>query len=284
MFTVKIQNAQGELMTLTQNESAYQVISVTGIDPPNANINTTKLAGLDGAMFNSAYLNTRNIVVMVRINGDVENNRHELYRFFRTKEGCRFFFANGSRNAYADGYVESVECPIFTASEIMQISIMCPYPYFKSVQDVVVNISDTVAGFVFPFSIEEPIPFSMYIVNRQTDVINSSESDTGGVFTVQAIKNFSKIYIANATTAEYITLNYAFLKDDRIVITTYKGQKSAYLYRNGINTNLFTAIEAGSSFLNFVIGKNLVSYQIDDGANDDAAEVIVSFARLYRGL
>lgn len=284
MFKIEIENAQNEILTLTQNEDAYQVLSVSGIDQPKANINTTKLAGMDGAMFNSAYLNMRNIVIMVRINGDVENNRLELYRFCRSKENCRFYFENGSRNAYADGYVESVECPLFTNNEVMQISIMCPFPYFKSVQESLFDISDAYGAFTFPFTISEPIPFSIYAANRQTDVINRSESETGAIITITALDSFGKVKISNATTGDTFTLTYSFLKDDKIIINTYKGQKSVYLHRGGARINLFMFIASGSTFFELRIGKNQFSYQIDDGDSDDAAEITIAFAQLYRGL
>ena len=115
MYTAKIENVNGEVMLLTNKESKYQVISITGLNPPKAQINTTPIVGLDGAKFNSSKLETRNIVITIRLNGDVEANRQALYNFFVTKKWCRFYYTNGSRNVYIDGYIDSVECDLFSS-------------------------------------------------------------------------------------------------------------------------------------------------------------------------
>ena len=89
MFTCIVENTRGATLCLTQNESNYQLISITGLSPPSAQINTTKVAGMDGTRFNSASLNQRNIVFTIRLNGDIEANSQALYSFFRIKERCR---------------------------------------------------------------------------------------------------------------------------------------------------------------------------------------------------
>ena len=187
MYKAEIENAGGEVLTLTGNEPSWQILSITGLNPPNAQVNVTNIAGLDGAKFNSSKLNTRNIVIMLKLNGNVEANRQLLYRYFRTKEACKFYFKNENRDVFIAGYVETVECDLFSNGEILQASIICPYPYFKSMAEIIADISNEVAGFVFPFSINigEPIPFSMYISNKVTNVQNNSESETG------IIKNLS---------------------------------------------------------------------------------------------
>ena len=105
MYTAKIENSGGEVLTLTWAESKWQVFDITGLDPPAAQINLTNLAGLDGARLNSTKLGTRNIVISIKINGDVEGNRLDLYRFFRTKEACTFYFTNGRRDVKIEGVV-----------------------------------------------------------------------------------------------------------------------------------------------------------------------------------
>ena len=75
MFEARIENTKGSILTLTNNESKFQLISITGLNPPKAQINVSTIAGLDGAKFNSAKLETRNVVINLKINGDVEENR-----------------------------------------------------------------------------------------------------------------------------------------------------------------------------------------------------------------
>ena len=155
MFTCKIENSDGAVYVLTGDEPVYQVIKIEGLNPPKAQINTTTIVGLDGAMFNSSKLESRNIVLTIRINGDVETNRQNLYQYFRTKEACTFYYTNQNRDVYIQGYVESVVCDLFSKSELAQISIICPSPYFKSLDEIVSDISNSLALFTFPFSINK---------------------------------------------------------------------------------------------------------------------------------
>ena len=72
MYTAKVQKESGSPLTLTGREPEWQIVHIQGLNPPSAQINLTNIVGLDGAKFNSAKLNTRNIVLTLRLNGDVE--------------------------------------------------------------------------------------------------------------------------------------------------------------------------------------------------------------------
>ena len=68
MYEARIQNRNGEVMLLTDREAVYQVIGINGLDPPSAQINLSNVVGLDGAKYNSGKLNTRNLVLTIKIN------------------------------------------------------------------------------------------------------------------------------------------------------------------------------------------------------------------------
>ena len=286
MYTAQIENSGGETLVLTQDEANYQVISITGLNPPPAIINTTSIAGMDGAKFNSSKLNTRNIVIMLKINGDVETNRQLLYQFFRTKENCTFYFSNEHRNVSIKGYVETVEVNLFQNGETMQISMICPYPYFKDLAQIIIDISNEAAGFEFPFAINigDPIPFSTYISNKITNVQNTSESETGVMIEIDVHDAVSKIQIKNTDTGDSMTLNYSFLADDKVLINTNKGQKNISLIREGTQTNIFSAMAQGSVFFQLQVGSNYFGYLVDNGTNDDAVTIYFKFSNIYRGV
>lgn len=286
MYTAQIENAFGESLVLTGNEKNWQVISITGLNPANAQVNLMDIAGLDGAKFNSSKLTTREIVIMLKINGNVEENRHTLYQYFRTKEFCKFYFKNGSRDVYIPGYVETVECELFSNGEIMQVSILCPYPYFRALAQSVVDVSNEVAGFKFPFSINvgEPIPFSVYVENRIVDVVNNSESETGCLIEIDVLDTIRRIEIRNTDTGESMILNYGFHENDRVLIDTNKGQKSIHLLRNGVTTNIFPAMQKGSVFFQLQVGSNHFGYLVDGGTAEKNVLITFTFSKIYRGV
>lgn len=286
MYEAKIENSGGEILPLTRSEKRWQLFDVGGLDPPKATVNLTNLAGMDGALFNSAMVNTRNLVISLKITGDIEANRLELYRFFRPKHACTFYFKNKRRDVKIKGVVESVECPQFTNKEIMQVSILCPAPYFQDIEEIVADMSDSSAGFSFPFSINigDPIPFSEYTIRKQTSVINASETDVGVLFEVFFLASASRVVIVNIGTGETMEASYSFLPGDTLKISTETGNKKVTLVRGGVARNLFLALSDDSVFLQLEPGNNTFSYLVDDGANDQSVTVTLRFRELYAGV
>lgn len=286
MFTCKIENPNGEVLELTQHEADYQIIKIDGLNPPKAQINRSTVAGLDGSKFNSAKLEERNIVLTIRLNGDVERNRLLLYTYFRTKDRCKFYYKNDSRDVYIEGYVETVEADYFSISEIMQISIICPYPFFKAAQEIVDDISKILAEFEFPFSINlsDPIPISTIDTTRITNVVNESETECGLIIEVDFLGSVSQLQLNNISTGEIFVLNYNFIDGDKVTIDTNKGSKNVKLLRNATTYNLFSHMTKTSSFFQLGLGDNYFSYLADDGYHDDLIHVVFRHYMIYRGV
>lgn len=286
MFECKIENSKNEILTLTQKESEFQVYDIQGLNPPKAQINVSKAAGIDGSRFNSAKLEERNIVIYIKLNGDIEKNRLNLYSFFNTKEWCKFYYKNGSRDVYIEGYVETNEVTSFTNNEIMQVSIICPNPYFKAMDEIVDDISKALAAFEFPFSINvtEPIPFSTIDTSKVTNIYNNSESETGLIIEIDILGRINSLQIKSVSTGDTFGLRYSFVSGDKIIIDTNKGEKSIKLIREGVEINMFTAMVKGSTFFQLSIGDNWFSYLADNGDSDDLIHIIFKHYTLYRGV
>lgn len=289
MFTARIENSGGEVLTLTQQERDFQVISIEGLNPPPATINLTNIAGMDGSKFNSSKLDTREIVITLKINGDgssVEDVRQMLYQFFRTKDLCTFYFKNQNRDVKIQGYVKTVEVVLFSDGETMQVAVLCPDPYFRAVQEIITDISNEVFMFYFPFAIDEgdPIPFTEYINNRETIVMNASESETGVVIQIDCKEDIEKVEVKNTRTGESIILAYAFLQGDRITVNTNSGQKRIQLLRDGVVSNIFSALQKNSTFFQLAVGENPFAYLVNDGAANEAVTIKFFYTNAYRGV
>ena len=286
MYTAAIENASGSVYVLTGDEPVYQVLSIQGLNPPSAQLNITNIVGLDGAKYNSARLNTREIVVTVKINGEVEKNRLNLYKYFVTKEWCRFSYKNDSLDVFIEGYVENVECDQFSNAETAQISILCPSPYFESQEEYVEDGSAVSAQFEFPFSIDydDPVVISELLVASVTNVFNGTDTESGMYIDIEVVGTCNKIVITNTETAQTFELDYVFQNGDRIRINTYKGQKKVLLYRGGNTVNIFAAMKLGSVFFQLKPGDNTFSYQVDDGSNNQKVFIYFRHRALYRGV
>lgn len=282
MFTLIVENESNEQLELTNSE-AYDVIKIDGLTPSGATINTSSVAGLDGTRFNSASIAQRNLVIYLNIKSPVEENRQQLYKYFRVKRKCKIYFKNQNRDVFIEGYVETFEADLFGMTQQPQISIICPEPFFKAVDEILVEFSNTLALFEFPFSIpEEGIEFSR-IESMTTKYINAGDIETGAIITLSALSNqILNPIIYNRTSNEFFKLAVDLSEGDTLVINTNKGEKSVKLIKSGVETNLLNKITSGSTWLQFQPGVNEISYDADEGAAN--LKVNVAIAQKYGGV
>ena len=298
MYTLKFENEQGDLITLTGAEDRYQIIRIDGLNPPNALIHRSEVAGMDGTKYMSAKLEEREIVLTVRINGEVEKNRLNLYNYFKSKHYSKMYYSNGSRDVYIEGYVETIECDLFTMGEEMQISIICPNPYFLSASEIVTDISKVLGAFEFPFAFgsmgvdtsiamidrfperefksidvsdtitDEAIEFSRYLEDRIVNILNEGENETGLIIKVTAKGEVVNPTIYNVETREFFTLNVTMAEDEVLIINSNRGQKSVTLSDETTTTNVINKVARNSTWLTLSKGDNQFTYEADVGSAD----------------
>lgn len=293
MFVLKAENANDEIITLTGNESNYVVESITGLNPPDAEIYTSNMAGFDGSRYKYSKLNERNIVITLRLQGDIAGNRVMLYRYFKTKKYVKIFFKNELRDVYIEGYVEKIACDQFTKTEKMQISIVCPNPYWKSVSITDIDISLVYDNFEFAFSngakgatvgtaddsTDDAIEFTKDVDSRDVVIYNDSETETGLKITLTALNdNINDIIIYSVYTGQFMKLNTTLNKDDVLIINTERGNKS--IMKNNTE-NLIDALSYDSSWLQMEIGKNIFTYS---SSNSRELQVIITTRQLFEGV
>lgn len=283
MFTLRIENTKRNEITLTQNESNYQVIDVEGLAPPKAQLYTNAVANMDGEKFKSSKLDMRNLVLTIKINGDVETNRINLYKYFGAGKWCKVYYKNGSRDVFIEGYVETINCPLFTINQQMQISIVCPTPYFKSVDIIYTDISVVIARFTFPFSIAESgVIISQLIPNKVTTVMNDGEFETGFKIVMRALADkISTPTIYNVDTGEYLSVDVVLNKGDVLRVNTNKCSKSIIKIVDGVETNIINYLANGSTWLQLDAGANDFTYDVN---NADRLEVIFEYHHQYEGV
>lgn len=286
MYTLKIQNASGELFDLTHDRSAYSLIKVTGLTPPKAQINTTTAGVLDGTFFNSARVDERNIVLTVVIEGDIETNRQQLYRIFPSKSKCRVYFKNTNMDVQIDGYVEVVDGDLFVKREQMQISIICPRPFWQALSEVAYELSTTLRRFEFPFSIEESpgVPISEYSPNPQIFLYNDGSVPCGFTASIEISGSCTGLTLYNLTTQTKIGLlpSIALQAGDVVEISTIPGSLSIKLRRESDEINLINWLSTGSTFFTLATGENILYYDMTGSSSDVHCDIFPVF--LYGGV
>lgn len=161
---LKIKNISGDVFDLHPNYDEFAVLNVEGLSPPDTNINITDNGLYDGSAFNSAYVNSRNIVLQVVLFGNNERCRKKLYKMFPLKQEITLYYQNSQFDVETTGYVESFVLTPYRFKELAQISIVCPSAYLTDRNDLEAELAagdntieyrgDTQTGFTAEIQVE----------------------------------------------------------------------------------------------------------------------------------
>lgn len=122
-----------------------QVRDIQGLDPVKAAISTTTYGALDGVAITGREVPSRNIVLTVHPNPDwtswtPETLRQLLYSYFMPKSSVKLVFTSDEIGVVEiSGEVESCDANPFSKDPEFIVSIICPDPYFTSVNSLIVS-------------------------------------------------------------------------------------------------------------------------------------------------
>ena len=249
MYNLTLKNKSGDTLRFNQVGGAFTITEINGLNPADATINTSTMALVDGAKFNSSKVNMRVIDIAFVINAEPSKNRIEVYKVLKSKHAVEVAYKGDYRNVFIEGYVQSVDVDYFAMKQRVTVSILCPSSYFRQAQEMVNELTAIIGAFHFPFSITAPVPFS-YLDNNASLVINNQgDVETGMIIEIYARGSASNPKIYNYVTGEFIGINFNFITGDLITIDTRQGNKAITLLRNGVTSNQFNTLMMGSKWL-----------------------------------
>lgn len=266
-------------------KSGFIVTSITGLGPGKAYVNTTEVSTDDGGLFNSARLPSRNIVLglVFMWKDSIEEARHRSYKYFPLKKKVKLLIETDTRTAEIEGYVDSNEPNIFSKLQGSDISIICPNPYFYSVEDNnnEVVFSGNESAFEFPFSneslVDNLIELSITRNTIEQVVTYNGDAEIGVTITINAIGPATNITIYNTGTREIMRIDTdkleaftgaPFDSGDEITICTVKKRKSITLLRAGKTTNILNCLDRNPDWFSLAKGDNVFAYTAESGSTN----------------
>lgn len=301
--TVRVTNYLGESLTLELKnpwDIGIAITKIEGLGPVKADINSTEISSGDGARFNSARIGTRNIVFTFRLleSPTVEDSRQKTYKYFPVKTNVSLLFETDNRLCQITGYVESNKPNIFSEEEDTQISIICPNPYFISMENGGMNsvvFFGSEPTFEFPFSNEsltDPLIVFGNIKLRQEEIVPyDGDSQVGFTIKMHALGEVRQITIYNTKTRESMKIDTDILNEitgsgiiagDEITISTIKGDKHITLLRNGEEINILNALGKDVDWFQLAKGDNRFAYICEYGSEN--LEFSINYQTLYEGV
>ena len=301
--SVTVTNHLGESLKIelgNPEKSGFLIKEITGLGPCKADINAKELATMDGSVFNSSRVTSRNIVIKMNLlfNPTVEDSRQKSYKYFPIKKQVTLEFETDNRICRTTGWVESNEPNIFSKNEDTSISIICPDPYFHSAGALGTTVTvfyGVEDSFEFPFSNESLdenlIEIGIARFSSERVIYYTGDAEVGIKMTIYANANAKNITIFNLRTREFLKLDTDKLEaltgqgleqGDVVVISTVRGDKYAILHRAGAEINILNCIDRTSTWLQLEKGDNIIAYTADDGASN--LEFKIENKTLYEGV
>lgn len=282
--SVTITNKNGEILTINlkdvEPESGLFISEIKGLGPVKASINMTDLATMDGAKYNSARAEKRNIVLsVIYLCDDAETARLLTYKYFPLKQPIKFQIETTNRFAEVTGYIESNEPDIFEEQANAQISIVCDNAYFKDASPGGIQIlpfSDIVSLFEFEFADDSSpsIEFSAIEIKRENVLTYLGETETGVIISMYAMGPFTNPVVYNNKTLEFFKIDTtkvasivgsAIQVGDEIRISTVMNDKYIKFIREGRTYNILNALDKDSDWFTLEPGDNIFSYTAATG-------------------
>lgn len=259
-----------------------QIISIDGLGPVAAAVNTVQYASVDGEFYNGSNVGKRNIVLTLRLNPDwsdqtVEGLRKFLYQYFMPKNQVTLqFTSTHMAQVNIVGYVESMEPTLFSKDPVYTVSIICPKPQFVAVAPTVIN------GTV-----------ELLTASALQEIDYEGSLECGFVLDVTTnpaylVNTLTHVYLQNVDVQQFIIKNPAMATTHELELSTIQGSKwiRDILVSAGTYNSLLGSAVSGSVWPTLKQGANQFRVQLDpNGTAGTAGQPwTLTYQALYGGL
>lgn len=289
--SLMITNSLGESLRLElmhPEKTGIAVKNIEGMGTPEYQVNMTPYGYGDGSILGSVKAESRNVLIELypMMNPRVEDSRQLLYRYFQVKKPITLTFELDNRTALLEGYVESNKPSVFENPETVQISVICPDPYFHEPYESRSFFFGRIPMFTFPFcnnSLTRPLLImSELSIDNRAQIDYKPEIDTGVLITIDIYSAPGDIVIYNVDTLGAIKLPASKIElitgaplqdEDRVEINTASGHRTVRLLREGKWTNILGAVNKDIDWFQIQQGPNTFTYRTED----EHATIIMTF-------
>lgn len=276
------------------DKTGFIVGPIAGLGPPKATINTSKTAASDGATYNSAFLDIRNVTMNLAFQEtkteSIEDIRQKSYRYFPVKKNVELLIETDNRLVRTNGLVESNEPDIFSQNEGCNISIICPDPFLYTYEVNEVAFYGVQPTFEFSYynkneelgtygfsneSLYEPLLEMGLIENKTENIVHyEGDSEIGMTIIIHALGDVTHLTIYDIVSREKMVIDTdkmialtgsAIIAGDTIIINTRTGHKSITLLRGGDETNILNCLDKDADWLTLTKGDNAFAFIAESG-------------------
>lgn len=262
-------------------DGAYSVLN---------NVATSANTMTDGSTYQGSTTKQRNIVITASFDNDYQARRDFLYRAFKPKSTGTFTYYENEEVREIDYKVESIVIDEKGVVRNAVISLICPDPFFKDIQESEQSMAGWVPGFQFVHEfLAAGEEFGTRVAERVKTIENNAAADhigltieieaTGPVTNPAIHHQEEDIFIRIGTQSNPFTMTAGQI----LRITTGTNEKNVYLIEtDDTETKINEYLDEGSDFIQLVHGLNTFIYEADGGV--DYMNVTISYRLRYLGV
>lgn len=277
-------NASGEQLTLRQARPFF-LTKIDGAGETKQTINTFKAPEQDGAFYISSTLDMRNITlegtVAARTNDEAYEQRKRFLRVFTPKLQGVLIYRGQQISCVVEeaGFAASgrERAPNFF------VSLLCPSPFFETLEEVRAELAMWTPLFHFALEIPEGgIELGVRQPSQIITVDNIGDVSCGCLIVFKALGTVENPSLMNVDTGEYARVNKTMSSGEELRVYTHFAGKRVTSIVGQTESNAFSALDTGSTFLQLAAGRNLLRYDAD--LNMDLLEVSIYYRPQFLGV
>lgn len=242
-------NENGNSIEFDTINSDFRIVS-ENLNEVNSNI-ISKQASSDGEIFESSSIAARHIVLEGVIKNSNINKRRRILTTLVHRQKGKLTYINNYENItrYIDCYIEKT--PIITGDLLPKflIYLYCPSPFWEGEPHSVeiTNCTNINPRFEFEFDGEFELGEIDY---KNVNIVNYGDVPTGFIVTLYARDGeVINPIIKNTNNDEFLKLNIAMKKGEKIRIDTRINNKSIVKIKDNEDISCFEYLDPESTFL-----------------------------------
>ena len=284
-MTITYINQQGISVTLRQAKPFF-LSRLDGTGRIRQTINTFAAPEQDGAFYISSTLDMRHITMEGSILAQTPDEafafRRHLLQIFTPKQRGTLMYRERQISCVVEeaGFVVSniARAPAFF------ISLLCPSPFFETLNDLRVEIAAWLGRFHFALEIPEEtgIEFGVRQISQIISVENEGDVPCGCTIVFTALGTITNPELMHVDTGQVMRLRKTMSAGEVITVTTHFANKRVMQSLGGEEQNAFRYVDIASTFLQLAPGRNTLRYNAEH--NIDLLEVTILYRPQFLGV
>lgn len=277
-------NSSGESITLNQSRPFF-ITKIDGTGNIRQTVNTFKAPEQDGAFYVSSTMDMRNITLEGTIIANTPDEAYDLRKSF-----LRLFSPKKSgliryRERQIACVIEEAVLSVSTRERIPKffISILCPSPFFETLDEVREDLASWDA--LLEFALEIPLEGLEFGLRQPSQIItveNIGDVPCGCEIIFKATGFVTNPELLNLDTGEYVKILSSMEQGDEFHIYTHFAGKRVRSIIDATESNAFHLLDTGSNFFQLAPGINNLRY--DASNNLELLDVSVYYRPQFLGV